>query len=108
MSVYTTVGRDELAAWLQPLGLGELRDYAGIAAGMQNSNYFVTTAAGRFVLTLFESIEPAALDFYLALQDRLARSDLPCPQPLADSQGRRWRRLAGKPAALLTCLPDRQ
>lgn len=105
MSVYTTVGRDELAAWLQPLGLGELRDYAGIAAGMQNSNYFVTTAAGRFVLTLFESIEPAALDFYLALQDRLARSGLPCPQPVADSQGLRWRRLAGKPAALLTCLP---
>lgn len=105
MSVYTTVGRDELTAWLQPLGLGELRDYAGIAAGMQNSNYFVTTAAGRFVLTLFESIEPAALDFYLALQDRLARSDLPCPQPVADSQGQRWRRLAGKPAALLTCLP---
>lgn len=105
MSVYTTVGRDELAAWLQPLGLGELRDYAGIAAGMQNSNYFVTTAAGRFVLTLFESIEPAALDFYLALQDRLARAGLPCPQPLADSQGRRWRSLAGKPAALLSCLP---
>ncbi len=106
MSVYTTVGRDELAAWLQPLGLGELRDYAGIAAGMQNSNYFVTTAAGRFVLTLFESIEPAALDFYLALQDRLARAGgLPCPQPLADSQGRRWRGLAGKPAALLSCLP---
>jgi homoserine kinase type II len=105
LSVYTTVGRDELAAWLQPLGLGELRDYAGIAAGMQNSNYFVTTAAGRFVLTLFESIEPAALDFYLALQDRLAGADLPCPQPVADSQGQRWRRLAGKPAALLTCLP---
>lgn len=105
MSVYTPVGRAELAAWLQPLNIGELLDFAGIAAGMQNSNYFVTTAAGRFVLTLFESIEPAALDFYLALQDRLARSDLPCPQPVADSQGQRWRRLAGKPAALLTCLP---
>ena len=65
MSVYTSVGRDELAAWLQPLGLGELIDHAGIAAGMQNSNYFVTTAQGRFVLTLFERIETEALDFYL-------------------------------------------
>lgn len=105
MSVYTPVGRDELAVWLQPLRLGELIDHAGIAAGMQNSNYFVTTTAGRFVLTLFENIEPAALDFYLALQDRLARQGLPCPQPLADGQGRRWRSLAGKPAALLSCLP---
>lgn len=105
MSVYTTVGRDELAAWLAPLATGELIDHAGIAAGMQNSNYFVTTASGRFVLTLFESVEQASLDFYLALQDRLARQGLPCPQPLADGEGRRWRPLAGKPAALLTCLP---
>ena len=50
MSVYTTVGREELAAWLLPLKLGELIDHAGIAAGMQNSNYFVTTTAGRFVM----------------------------------------------------------
>lgn len=105
MSVYTKVGREELTAWLQPLGLGELIDYAGIAAGMQNSNYFVTTASGRFVLTLFERIDTAALDFYLALQDRLAQSGIPSPRPVADGEGRRWRWLAGKPAALLTCLP---
>lgn len=104
MSVYTSVGRDELAAWLQPLGLGGLTNYAGIAAGMQNSNYFVTTASGRFVLTLFERIDISALDFYLALQDHLALHGIPCPQPLADHDGQRWRRLAGKPAALLTCL----
>ena len=105
MSVYTTVGRDELSAWLQPLGLGELISHAGIAAGMQNSNYFVTTAKGRYVLTLFERIEPQALDFYLALMDHLAGHGIPCPQPLADAQGQRWRPLHGKPAALLTCLP---
>ncbi|MDR0777473.1 MAG: homoserine kinase [Azonexus sp.] len=109
MSVYTLVGREELAAWLQPLGVGELREHAGIAAGMQNSNYFVDTAGGRFVLTLFEL--PFAqgavpeLDFYLALLDHLASRGLPCPRPLADAAGRRWRPLAGKPAALLSRLP---
>jgi len=105
LSVYTRVGHDELAAWLQPLGLGELISHAGIAAGMQNSNYFVTTASGRYVLTLFEHIETGALDFYLALMDHLAAAGIPCPQPLADTQGTRWRMLAGKPAALLSCLP---
>ena len=105
MSVYTTVGRAELAAWLQPLGLGELIDHAGIAAGMQNSNYFVTTAAGRYVLTLFERIDTAELDFYLALMDHLSHHGIPCPQPLADGHGLRWRLLCGKPAALLSCLP---
>jgi homoserine kinase type II len=105
LSVYTSVGRDELAAWLQPLAIGELIEHAGIAAGMQNSNYFVTTASGRFVLTLFERIDPPALDFYLRLMDHLAHRGIPCPQPLADRQGRRWRLLAAKPAALLSCLP---
>ena len=105
MSVYTPVGRDELSAWLQPLAAGDLIDHAGIAAGMQNSNYFVTTTAGRFVLTLFERIAIPALDFYLTLQDRLAHRGIPCPRPLANRDGRYWHRLAGKPAALLSCLP---
>lgn len=107
MSVYTTVGRAELAAWLRPLAAGELIEHAGIAAGMQNSNYFVTTSGGRFVLTLFEAIDSAALDFYLRLQAHLADAGLPCPRPLADGHGRLWRLLCGKPAALLSCLPGR-
>ena len=104
MSVYTQVGRDALDAWLQPLGLGRLIDYAGIAAGMQNSNYFVTTESGRSVLTLFETLTPAQLDFYLALMAHLAQRRIPCPQPLADSNGQLCRPLNGKPAALLSCL----
>lgn len=105
MSVYTRVGRDELAAWLQPLGLGELIEHTGISAGMQNSNYFVTTQQGRFVLTLFEHIAPDALDFYLRLMGHLAARGIPCPQPCRDAAGASWRMLAGKPTALLTCLP---
>ena len=105
MSVYTTVGRAELAAWLEPLALGALSDFAGIAAGMQNSNYFVTAGGVRRVLTVFEHLTPEQLDFYLALMAHLAARGIPCPQPLADSQGRHWRMLAGKPAALLSCLP---
>lgn len=104
MSVFTRVDRDELAAWLAPLGLGELVDYAGIAAGTQNSNYFVTTGSGDYVLTVFERIDPAALDFYLDLQEHLARQGLPVPRPLPDGTGRHWRQLAGKPAALLSRL----
>ena len=105
MSVYTTVGRAELTAWLEPLALGALTDFAGIAAGMQNSNYFVTAGGVRRVLTVFERLTPAQLDFYLALMAHLSACGIPCPQPLADAEGRRWRMLAGKPAAVLSCLP---
>jgi len=105
LSVYTTVGRDELSAWLAPLGAGALEDFAGIAAGMQNSNYFVTAGGSRWVLTLFERLAPRELGFYLDLQDHLAVRGIPCPRPLATGDGHLWRMLAGKPAALFTCLP---
>jgi homoserine kinase type II len=105
LSVFTTVRHAELAAWLQPLGVGELIEHAGIAAGVQNSNYFVTTSRGRWVLTLFENLPPAALDFYLALMAHLAGRGIVCPQPRPDNTGKLQRPLAGKPAALLSCLP---
>lgn len=105
MSVFTAVGRAEAAAWLAPLGLGELDELAGIAAGIQNSNYFVTLGGLRYVLTLFEDIAPGRLDFYLALQQHLAARGIPSPRPLTTGAGALWRPLAGKPAALLSCLP---
>ncbi len=105
MSVYTAVGRDELAAWLAPLAVGELVDFAGIAAGLQNTNYFVTTADGEWVLTIFERLRTGELDFYLPLMAHLAARGVPCPNPRADGRGRLWRPLAGKPAALVSRLP---
>lgn len=97
-----------LAEWLQALPVGELRAHHGIAAGMQNSNYFVETRAGKFVLTLFERIAPEELAVYLEMQAYLAARGIPCPLPLADAEGRLQRPLAGRPAALFTCLPGRE
>ena len=107
MSVYTPVGRAELAAWLQPLAVGELLDFSGIAAGMQNSNYFVATSQGRWVLTLFEHLASADIAFYLDFMAYLAGKGFPCPQPRGDGAGRLWRDLAGKPATLFSCLPGK-
>lgn len=98
------VGRQELAAWLQSFAVGGLADFAGISAGVENSNYFVTTTGGRWVLTLFERLEAAELEFYLRLMAHLARQGFPCPQPQPDAGGALWRPLAGKPAALVTRL----
>ena len=105
MSVYTTVDSEQLAAWLAPLGLPAPSALSGIAAGMQNSNYFVVAGGRRWVLTIFERLTPDELEFFLALQDHLALRGIPCPRPLAAAGGRFWRPLAGKPAALFTCLP---
>ena len=105
MSVYTTVTPDELAAWLPRFDTGTLVEMKGIAAGIENTNYFVTTTRGRFVLTLFEKLTPAELPFYLGLMAHLAEHDVPSAHPVPDSSGNYLGELEGKPAALVNFLP---
>ena len=75
MSVYTPVTTEELNAWLARYAVGALVELAPIAAGIENTNYFVTTAKGRYVLTLYERLPAEELPFYLNLMAHLARAD---------------------------------
>jgi homoserine kinase type II len=104
LSVYTHVSAAELTAWLANYSVGRLVGCEPIKAGIENSNYFVSTTQGRYVLTLFERLPAAELPFYLDLMAHLARHGIPCPAPIADLSDRYLQRLNGKPAALVTRL----
>lgn len=105
MSVYTTVTEAELDAWLHAYPVGTLVSLEPIAKGIENSNFFVTTTQGRYVLTLFERLAPEELPFYLELMSHLARHGIPCPAPIGNRAGSLLSTLNGKPAALVTRLP---
>jgi len=107
MSVFTTVTRDQLATWLQQYSIGTLVALEGIPAGIENTNYFVTTSRGRFVLTLFEKLKAHELPYYLGLQNHLAGAGVPAPKPIPDNAGRFSSELNGKPAALVVFLPGK-
>ena len=104
MAVYTEVLPAEIGALTEHLGAGRLLQLTGIPAGIENTNYFVTTTTGEWVLTLFERLRAEQLPFYLGLMQHLARRGLPVPEPRADADGQMLHQVAGKPAALVTRL----
>lgn len=101
MSVYTTVTADELDAWLARYNAGKLAGFSPIASGIENSNYFVTTEFGQFVLTLYERLPAEELPFYLNLTAHLARCGVAVPAPEPDRTGALFSILNGKPASLV-------
>ncbi|MBW8073081.1 MAG: homoserine kinase [Ferrovum sp.] len=104
MAVFTTVSPEELSLWLEHYPVGTLQDLVPIAAGIENTNYFVHTSTGRYVLTLFEKLQPQELPYYLGLMNHLAAQGLPCPAPLLNQQRQFHTLLKGKPTSLVTRL----
>ncbi|MGE0310332.1 MAG: homoserine kinase [Lautropia sp.] len=108
MAVFTPVSERDLTRWLDlRFGVGSLVRVEPIAQGVENTNYFVDTTAGRFVLTLVERVAESAIDFHVGLMEHLAAAGIRCPAPVPARDGRLWGRLNGKPATLVTRLDGR-
>ncbi|MDP3797099.1 MAG: homoserine kinase [Polaromonas sp.] len=104
MAVFTEVSFDEAAAFLNALNLGQLQSIKGAAGGIENTNYFVDTDQGHYVLTLFERLTSEQLPYYLHLMKHLAARGIPVPDPAANDKGDILHRLKGKPTAVVNKL----
>ena len=104
MAVFTPVSDDEARALLKHYALGEFVALRGIAAGIENSNFFLTTTQGEYVLTIFEVLTAAQLPFYIELMHHLAQRGVPVPEPQTRQDGARLSTIASKPAAVVTRL----
>jgi homoserine kinase type II len=105
MAVYTDVADDELRSFIALYDIGEVLSCKGIAEGVENSNFLVTTERGNFILTLYERrVVPQELPFFIALMEHLARHGVACPTPVRGRDGIALRELCGRPAALVTFL----
>jgi len=105
MAVYTDVSDEELEAFIASYAIGALTSFKGIAEGVENSNYLVHTESGRYILTLYEKrVRAEDLPFFLALMQHLATRGITCPLPVRDRDGHTLKKLAGRPAALITFL----
>ncbi|MBC7686393.1 MAG: homoserine kinase [Bdellovibrionales bacterium] len=104
MAVFTPVSLDDISPWLAQFPLGKALSIKGIASGIENSNFFVTTEAGQYVLTIFEVLGFDQLPFYLNLMRHLAERGVLVPAPVANADEQLVVRLHGKPAAIVSKL----
>ena len=73
MAVYTEVPDDQLIDFVASYDLGEVTAFKGIAEGVENSNFFLATDHGQFILTLYEKrVAPEDLPFFVGLVEHLA------------------------------------
>lgn len=105
MAVFTRITHEELTQWLKHFACGELLSFEGISSGIENTNYFVNTSQGRYVLTLFEKLTTNEVPFYLALMQHLASQNLPVACPVLTTNKQLFLNFKNKPAALVACLP---
>ena len=105
MAVYTEIGDDELKSFVALYDIGAVLSCKGIAEGIENSNFLLTTEYGNYILTLYEKrVARADLPFFIALMDHLAHHGVPCPTPVRARDGDALRELCGRPAAIVTFL----
>lgn len=105
MAVYTRVSDAALGDFLASYDLGNALVFKGIAEGVENSNYFLETNTGKYILTLFEKrVAASDLPYFIALKQHLAANGFPCPEPIAGRDGDTLRQLEGRPAVIVSFL----
>lgn len=104
MAVFSPVSLDDLNAWITQFPLGKAVAIEGISSGIENSNFFIATETGNYVLTIFERLHFDQLPFYLNLMRHLAERGVLVPAPIASLNGEILHALLGKPASIVTRL----
>jgi homoserine kinase type II len=105
VAVYTEVSDDELRDFMAAYDLGHVLSCKGIAEGVENSNFLIVTDYSPFILTLYEKrVHEEDLPYFLSLMEHIAEKGFTCPTPVRTREGEALRRLAGRPAAVVTFL----
>ena len=105
MAVYTKLSEDKLKEFFLKYNLGELLSFKEIKEGIENTNYFIQTKKGKFILTLYEKrIEEKDLPFFMSLMRNLFDEKFPSPEPIINKNGSYISDILNKKAAVVTFL----
>jgi homoserine kinase type II len=105
MAVYTDVSFEDLERLLALYDIGAPLSFKGIAEGVENSNFYLQTDQGAYILTLYEKrVAESDLPFFLGLMEHLAARGVNCPLPVKTRDGRLLVGVNGRNAAIVTFL----
>jgi len=105
MAVYTKLSETKLIDFLSKYNVGKLLDFKGIKEGIENTNYFIKTKEGKFILTLYEKrVDKKDLPFFMSLMRNLYDSEFPSPEPIINKNGSYISEISLKKAALVSFL----
>ena len=105
MAVYTKLSENNLKDFFSKYNLGKLLKFQGIQEGIENSNYFVKTDSGKFILTIYEKrVEEKDLPFFMGLMKNIFNKNFPSPEPIINKNGNYITEILGKKAAVVSFL----
>ena len=105
MAVYTKLSENKLKEFFLKYNLGQLISYKEIKEGIENTNYFIQTESGKFILTLYEKrVEEKDLPFFISLMRNLFDKNFPSPEPMVNKNGNYISEISGKKAAVVSFL----
>ena len=105
MAVYTKLSENNLKDFFSKYNLGKLLNYKGIKEGIENTNYFIHTEKGKFILTVYEKrIEERDLPFFMGLMRNIFDANFPSPEPIINRNGNYITEISNKKAAVVSFL----
>ena len=105
MAVYTKLSESELKTFFSKYNLGKLLNYKEIKEGIENTNYFIETEKGKYILTLYEKrVEEKDLPFFISLMRNLFDKNFPAPEPIINKNGNYISEIVKKKAAVVSFL----
>ena len=76
MAVYTKINKKNINSFIKNYNIGTIQKFKGIKEGIENTNYFLQTSKGKFILTIYEKrTNKKDLPFFMKLMDNLNKNN---------------------------------
>ena len=105
MAVYTKLNEKQIIDFLKLYNIGKFISFYGITEGIENSNFYLKTSKGEYILTIFEKrVDQYEIPFFINIMKHLSSKNFLCPIPIIDTKKNYLQRLQDKPAIIVSFL----